>query len=146
MRLSPNFLLSELTRTSHRIIDNTPPLDVIPRLMALCLGLLEPVRAEFGPLRITSGYRCPALNRSVGGSAGSAHMFGCAADFVPLESSWTTTEIVAWVVCGELNYDQVINEFSRNSSWIHLGDARPGTSPRREALTMRHGKYLAFGE
>ena len=37
---------------------------------------LERVRAQFsGPIIITSGYRPPAVNRSVGGASGSEHLF-----------------------------------------------------------------------
>lgn len=45
------------------------------------LELLEGVRDRFGfPVRITSGYRCETHNRHVGGSAGSYHLVGQAAD------------------------------------------------------------------
>ena len=44
---------------------------------------LEKLRDEYGALIITSGYRCPSYNASVGGVSNSAHMKGQAADFVP---------------------------------------------------------------
>ena len=44
------------------------------------LSYLEEVREEFGPVRVTSGARCPEYNRSVGGSDKSQHLFGRAAD------------------------------------------------------------------
>lgn len=47
---------------------------------------LEAHRAEHAPagLVIVSGYRCPRRNAQVGGAAVSQHLFGTAADLVPL--------------------------------------------------------------
>ena len=142
MRLSPHFTLAELTRTSHRTIDNTPPADVVLYLRKLCLVLLEPVRAEFGPLWVTSGYRCPELNRAIGGSKTSAHMSGCAADLVPMRGV-LTIEIVRWVSQSDLPFDQAIDEHSSTANWVHLGMKRNGR-PRRQCLTMRGGAYFPF--
>jgi len=42
---------------------------------------LEQLRRDLGaPLTITSGYRCEKHNKAVGGSSGSRHVTGCAAD------------------------------------------------------------------
>lgn len=145
MRLSPHFTLRELTRTSHRYIDNTAPDQIVERLRRLCELYLEPVRAEFGPLWITSGYRCPELNAVIGGSKTSAHMYGCAADFVPMRET-PTIFVVDWIAESSLDFDQVIDEYSSTSNWIHLGMIRPvgRQVARREALTMRRGKYAPF--
>lgn len=145
MKLSPHFTLAELTRTSHRTIDNRAPPDIIECLEGLCRGFLEPVRARFGPLWITSGYRCPTLNTVIGGSKTSAHMVGRAADFVSMDGH-PTREIVEWIVeASGLPFDQVIDEYSSTSNWVHLGMLRPGhAQPRRQALTMRRGIYSSF--
>jgi uncharacterized protein YcbK (DUF882 family) len=45
---------------------------------------LELIRVALGPLRITSGYRCPSHNKSVGGVPDSAHQAGMAADVQPI--------------------------------------------------------------
>lgn len=42
---------------------------------------LQKLRDKYGAINITSGYRCPAKNKSVGGSSSSKHMQGLAADF-----------------------------------------------------------------
>lgn len=45
--------------------------------------ILERSRVHFGkPLTITSGYRCPGYNKSIGGATGSYHSRGQAADIV----------------------------------------------------------------
>ena len=48
---------------------------------ALTLTVLQPLRDAWGEaLHINSGYRCPALNAAVGGTIGSQHLKGEAAD------------------------------------------------------------------
>jgi len=142
-RLSPHFTLGEMIHTSHRTIDNTPTLEVVDRLAVLCEEFLEKVRQHWGPLWVNSGYRCLELNTAIGGSPTSAHMHGCAADFVPMYG-WGTSDIAEWIMKSTLPYDQVIDEYSTTGNWIHLGMARPGKEPRRQALTMRHGEYRQF--
>ncbi len=53
---------------------------------ALMLVLwLDLFRAAWGtPVKINSGFRCPAHNAEVGGAAKSRHLLGCAADIAPL--------------------------------------------------------------
>ena len=51
---------------------------------------LERARAKFGPIKITSGNRPPAVNASVGGASNSEHLFkpGCGAvDAYPINAS-----------------------------------------------------------
>ena len=87
-------------------------------------------------MTITSGYRCPELNAAVGGASNSAHLFGCAADFVctaatPLD---ICRAIEPYLV--ELQIDQLIHE---NESWVHVGRAPAGAQPRYECLTIDGG-------
>jgi len=45
------------------------------------MNKLEYLRVKWGrPITVTSGYRCPDHNRSVGGAKGSQHVKGNAAD------------------------------------------------------------------
>ena len=69
--LSDHFTLYEFVTSqtaSRKGIDNTPPPEVVERLRALCADILEPARVALGPLHISSGFRCPKLNKSIGGS------------------------------------------------------------------------------
>ena len=79
-QLSANFTLEELLHSDymlgHDIDHSTDDTDIIAALTALAVNILEPVRAQFGPLYPTSGYRCPDLNRLVGGATNSWHMNG----------------------------------------------------------------------
>ncbi|MCJ8285120.1 D-Ala-D-Ala carboxypeptidase family metallohydrolase [Halomonas sp.] len=50
------------------------------------LEVLEAVRRHFeAPVRVTSGCRCPAYNRRVGGASRSQHVLGRAADIQVLD-------------------------------------------------------------
>ena len=145
-KLSPHFALSELLITAHRYLDNSPSPEVIDRLRELCMEYLEPVRTAFGPVIVTSGYRCPQLNLAIGGSKTSAHMYGCAADFFALHGA-SCQRVVEWVgMDSRVPYDQIIDEYSSTSNWVHLAMVRPVGSqiPRRQSLTMRDGKYSVF--
>jgi len=73
IRVSSHFSLSEF-RAKSNAYDGVR---VHPKLVEL----LERIRSAAGcPIRITSGYRPPAYNRSVGGVESSNHKDGTAAD------------------------------------------------------------------
>ena len=78
------FTLSELTHSTTAEacgIDNTPTAEAVPLMMKLIEQVLDPLRERWqSPIYITSGYRCPALNRKVGGVENSYHTRGMAAD------------------------------------------------------------------
>ena len=83
MQLSPHFKLVEFTRSATaqaRHIDNTPNEEQIKNLKFLRDNVLEPLREQFGPIIIGSGFRCPALNTAVGGVKDSQHKSGEACD------------------------------------------------------------------
>lgn len=144
-QLSANFALAEmiLSRTAHRRgIDNTPPPAARKALQALAQEVLQPVRDRFGrPVIVTSGYRAPALNRAIGGSASSQHTLGEAADFTV--SGVSNLEVARWIVAN-LPFDQLIYEFGE-SGWLHVS-YRAGRL-RRQVLRAekRNGRtvYLA---
>lgn len=46
------------------------------------IRILEALRELYGPISINSGVRCEEHNKAVGGSPGSKHLIGKAADFV----------------------------------------------------------------
>lgn len=135
MQLSPNFSLSEFTLSqtaARRGINNDPPPAVIDALRLLCENILEPLRAAAGkPIRISSGYRSPLLNRMIGGSATSQHCFGQAADFTIIGLS--IPETVALIRELKLPVDQTIDEFSQ---WCHVSH-RAGRN-RGEFLKARN--------
>lgn len=129
MNLSPHFTLEELIATQHRGVDNTPPANVLQCLMATALGL-EAVRERLGvPVIISSGYRCPELNKAVGGQPNSQHLTGQAADFIAPRFG-TPAMVAAALRDSAVEYDQLIVEFGR---WVHISF---GPKPRRQALVI----------
>lgn len=90
-KLSPHFSFEELSSTSVSFLKEQNAFFAsfyLQELTALSYYLLEPVRALLdSPLRITSAYRCPALNDYVKGAVNSQHLGGEAADFIPLNCS-----------------------------------------------------------
>lgn len=131
--MSEHFTLDELIRSDLALrkgIDNTPTPEIARNLARLCDALLEPTRELLGvPMHSNSGYRCFKLNVLVGGSQTSAHMDGRADDFYPI--GLTLEQAFDKIRGSSLPFDQVIIECN---TWIHLGMAREGEQPRRQAM------------
>lgn len=130
-RLSPNFTLAEFTfsqtATRHNI-NNDPSPEITARLVQVA-HKMETVRVACGnrPIRISSGYRSPELNRRIGGSASSAHMQGWAVDFTV--SGQSVMDTIKDILEAGISFDQVINEGGR---WVHISFA---PALRQEILT-----------
>ena len=122
MRLSKNFVLSEVTRsgTATRLgIDNGPEKEHLQNLQDLIRNLVQPLRDDLGPIRITSGYRSPSLNKAIGGSKRSQHCKGEALDIQFWEDGeMNNKKIYDWILDSGLEFDQMINEF--DFAWIHI--------------------------
>lgn len=135
MKLTPNFSLEELTRSTYAArmgLNNDPDEDIIKNLRRMA-AKLEEVRAEINkPIIVTSGYRSPAVNAGIGGSKQSQHMFGCAADIRALGMS--PDDLMMHIVGSDIKYDQLIREFD---SWIHISiPNKPDGKPRMQRLII----------
>lgn len=115
------FTINELCKSDTakaKGIDNTPSAEVVKNLTQLVDVVLDPLRKNWGaPLRVNSGYRCPALNKAVGGSATSDHLYGYAAD-ITAGSVEKNKELFNLVQKLNLPYRQLINE--NNYRWVHV--------------------------
>lgn len=132
--MTEHFKLEEFIRSSTAQqlgIDNTPSEEVILNLRNLCEKVLEPLRQWYGkPISISSGYRCSALNRAVGGVTKSQHLKGEAAD-IRLPSIAIGRKMLEYIVF-HLPYDQVIWEHNTDGLyWIHVSLKR---DPRKNRL------------
>lgn len=115
LKLSPHFTLGELTRSATadaRGLANMPNAKQLLALYQLCHEILEPVRAQFGAVRVTSAYRCFTPD--------SQHGKGEAADF---EVPGVHNIVVARWIRDHLRFDQLIleawNANDPNAGWIH---------------------------
>ena len=122
------FTIKELSnsQTAKKLgIDNTPTPEIRVKLNTL-ISALDKIREQYGkPITVTSGYRCPELNRAVGGAVNpdgtpkSQHCKGEAADIVG-ENKAETKKI--FDIAKELgNYDQLLFETNKGGSvWVHI--------------------------
>ncbi|QXP45111.1 hypothetical protein [Microvirus mar57] len=73
------FLYSQTAKV--RGIDNCPTDWLIYSNLFYLAYMLDHLRNVYGrPLAITSGYRCPILNKAIGGVRNSRHLYGLAVD------------------------------------------------------------------
>ena len=155
-RLSPHFTLGELTKTKTKI-ENVPNEAQVKNLKRLC-GWLEMLRSEYNrrygsltpdpspngegseykeePIIINSGYRSEAVNKAVGGVAGSNHLTGCAVDIHVLgkEQAIRYACILLDIADeSQEDFDELLIEQSAKSLWIHFA-VRPFANRRRIRL------------
>lgn len=138
------FTIAELTKSATakaKHIDNTPSEAVEAHLTELVDELLDPLREAWGSgIKITSGYRCKALNTAIGGAKASAHMSGYAADTKPSNGKMAEYQrfVRAWLK--DKKYDQYIVEYPDRlgvASWIHIGLKNMQGKQRKQNLTIR---------
>lgn len=105
---------------SHLIFEQnfTDNLFILNNIKILAETILQPIRNEFGPITITSGFRTKKLNQLVKGSNTSDHLTGSAADFVPSNKNIELFQIVKWIH-KNLEWGQLICEYFPNG-WIHI--------------------------
>ena len=104
-------------------IKNEPNLDekatVVRNINLLVDNVLDPIRGLVDtPIIITSGYRCPQVNRLIGGVDNSQHMSGCAADFHVMGFTPSMMYEVFLYISNTLEFDQLI--FYRSKNIIHV--------------------------
>lgn len=129
MHLTPHFTLAELTRSATATqlkLDNTPPPELVPRLIRVA-EMLERIRTTLDtPVIVTSGYRSGPVNKAVGGVTSSDHSQGHAADIVApgYGTPYQVAKALAPLV-SVLGIGQIIYERTSRSSWVHVSTRVP---------------------
>ena len=140
MQLTPHFSLEEMTfseTAARHGINNSAPPAVVDNLKRTANGL-ERVRQLINnnAIRISSGYRCKALNDAVKGQPNSQHMTGQAVDFTSTYGA--PMQLVQLIKKSGLEYDQLICEFN---SWVHISFT---DDPRRQTLVIDKSGVRSF--
>ena len=145
MKLTKNFSLSELVKSqeaTRKGINNTPNALAIENLRVLASEVLQPVRDNFGPVSVSSGFRSSLVNRAIGGSPTSDHCYGYAADFeVP---GVDNKEVALWIR-DNLKFRQLILEFydgTTNGGWVHCSYNAADLKNQVLTATRRNGRTV----
>ena len=136
MALNTNQKIGDYFQLKHLIwsdtaknngINNMPGVDgspsqseIINNLKNLMINIIDPIVGTYPNLIINSGYRCIELNKRLGGSNTSQHIFGQAVDIrVP---NLTTAELYNYIYSNIKGWDQLIWEYpeKENGSWVHV--------------------------
>ena len=125
-------LTHSLTAKAHSI-PNVPTAEAEANLARLATKVLDPIRERWqSPIYINSGYRCPLLNRKVGGVENSYHTRGMAADITAKSVFYNTalyTEIRILHAKGLIPITECYME--RQGLYIHVAydPAAPSDNP-----------------
>ena len=146
------FSIQELCRSNTAVrlgIDNSPSELMRTNLEALVEHVLDPLRAKWGaPIIVTSGYRCPALNKAVGGASSSQHTLGEAADIRTLSDSRADNKrLLDLLLRLKLPLDQVINEYPDSQGrpdWIHVSYTTRRANRGSRLVAVRQGGKTVY--
>ena len=134
--ISKHISYREGTRSNtatRRGIDNTPNNEQLDCMEKIAEEIFEPLRAYAGgPIKINSFFRCPKLNKAIGGSSKSQHCKGQAIDLDDTFGHLTNAEMYHFIK-EHLDFDQMIWEFGNddNPDWVHVSYVSPEKNRNR---------------
>ena len=123
----------------RRGIDNTPNDDQLHFMELIAENVFDPLRQYVGgPIKINSFFRCPELNKAIGGSGKSQHCNGQAIDIDDTFGRMTNAEMYHWIK-ENLDFDQMIWEFGDddNPNWVHISYVSPEKNRNRCLLAYK---------
>ena len=110
------------TTAMRREIDNTPNDEQLDNMETIAEKVFEPLREWVGgAIKINSFFRCPELNKAIGGSSKSQHCQGQAIDIDDTYGIVANSEMYHYIK-ENLDFDQLIWEFGddNNPNWVHV--------------------------
>tara|TARA_Y100001958_G_scaffold159924_1_gene164330 strand:- start:10723 stop:11184 length:462 start_codon:yes stop_codon:yes gene_type:complete len=145
-RISKHISYKEAIKSNTALrlnIDNTPDEVSLTSMTGVAHNIFEPLRLWVGgPIKINSFYRCPKLNKAIGGSKRSQHCEGKAIDIDDTFGYKTNAEMFNYIR-DNLNFDQMIWEFGddNNPAWVHVSfDSLDGNRGRLLKAIKENGK------
>jgi hypothetical protein len=145
-RISKHISYKEAIKSNTALrlnIDNTPNVVSLTNMTGVAYNIFEPLRLWVGgPIKINSFYRCPKLNKAIGGSKRSQHCEGRAIDIDDTFGYKTNAEMFNYIK-DNLNFDQMIWEFGddNNPAWVHVSfDSLEGNRGRLLKAIKENGK------
>lgn len=119
--MAPNFKYIDFVKSSTAArygIENVPNEKQWQSIERVAGNIIQPVRNQFGPIIITSGFRCVELCMKIGSSPTSNHVKGEAVDFEPMNRNIKLIDVVEWIH-RNLPYRELIAEYFPNG-WVHV--------------------------
>ena len=110
------------TTATRRGIDNVPNDEQLANMELIAEKVFEPLRKYVGgPIKINSFFRCPKLNKAIGGARSSQHMKGQAMDIDDTFGVVANSDMYNYIK-NNLDFDQIIWEFGDddNPNWVHV--------------------------
>ncbi|WP_047445410.1 D-Ala-D-Ala carboxypeptidase family metallohydrolase [Alistipes sp. ZOR0009] len=147
MNLSKNLTLEEVTKSSTaeklKIRNDNMTEEVLANLKALAEAIFQAARDKLGPIRISSGYRSPELNKAVGGSQTSQHSKGEALD---LQGISVSNKELFMFIKDHLDFDQLIWEFGTNTNpeWVHVSYRRSGKNRKQVLISVKENGKTGY--
>ena len=134
-KLTPHFSIDELTWTSVKKFQKKNSQVELGKLYMLA-GFAERIREIVGqPLIVSSGYRCPELNKYLGGVSTSQHCLCEALDIICKKMS--VREMFDKINKSDLKYDQMIIEVNKSGDmWLHIS-----IGSKKQKLLYKNGTY-----
>ena len=139
------------SNTATRLdIINEPNEEQLKNMKLLAEKVFEPLREEVGgPIKVNSFFRCPELNKAIGGSKTSQHCHGQAIDIDDTFGYKSNAEMY-YFIKSELDFDQMIWEFGtdKNPDWVHVSYVSPEKNRNRCLKAYKENgrtKYAVIG-
>lgn len=128
------FLTSSVARQLS--IENTPSFEIVQNLKKLA-EFLDGAREAWGSgIRVSSGYRCPELNKAVGGVPNSVHTIGFAADLQPINGNFEGFKKFFVSYLKDKTFDELIIETSGKTTWLHFQLYSPKGFQRKKVFSL----------
>ena len=141
--ISKDFSYVEFEKTDvlgMRVKNTITSVDVRDSIKELVDTVIQPLRDAWGkPLAINSGYRCPEVNKAVGGVPTSQHAKGEAADVCPFgRNGHGDIEVVRKLAITARDLGLPFDQMILYPTFVHFSHKRNGTQRGQICYNWRY--------